>query len=260
VDSGGTGRGGGVGHLALTGWPQGYRLVELAEVGSTNEEARRRAQAGEPGPLWITAARQTQGRGRRGRVWIAPPENLSTTLLIRPGRSAQQCAQLSFVAALAVGDMLARYVPGVTLKWPNDVLVGAKKAAGILLESETGADGTAAWLAIGIGINLKAFPADTDLPATSVAASGGMAPSPQDGLLDLAAAFAKWYDVWREAGFSAIREGWLARAHGLGSRIRVRLAREELTGVFRDLDDDGALVLGLPGGVERKISAGEVYF
>lgn len=260
MDSGGTGGRCGGGHSALTAWPQGYRLIELAEVDSTNEEARRRAQAGEPGPLWIRAARQTQGRGRRGRVWVAPPENLSATLQLRPSRPAAACAQLSFVAALAAGDMLARHVPGVTLKWPNDVLVNGRKIAGILLESETGADGMAAWLAIGIGINLKAYPDDTELPATSITASGGMAPSPQDALLDLAGAFAKWYDAWRETGFPAIREGWLARAHGLGSRIRVRLAREELTGVFRDLDEDGALVLGLPGGVTRSVSAGDVFF
>jgi BirA family transcriptional regulator, biotin operon repressor / biotin---[acetyl-CoA-carboxylase] ligase len=244
----------------LSTWPVGYRLVALEEVDSTNEEARRRAAAGEPGPLWITAARQVKGRGRRGREWVAPAGNLSATLLIRPARPAADCAQLSFVAALAAADMLARRVPSITLKWPNDVLASGKKIAGILLESETAADGTAAWLAIGIGVNLKAFPAETDLPATSVAELGHPAPSPQDALLDLADAFATWYEAWREAGFQPIRDGWLSRAHGLGLRIRVRLAREELSGVFRDIDDAGALVLGLPGGVTRKISAGEVFF
>ncbi len=245
----------------MSTWPAGYRLVELAEVDSTNEEARRRAAAGEPGPLWIAAARQTKGRGRRGREWVAPPGNLSATLLLRPGRTAADCAQLSFVAALAAADMLARQLPAITLKWPNDVLASGKKIAGILLETETAADGTAAWLAIGIGVNLKAFPAETDLPATAVAAEpGAAAPSPQDALLDLADAFAKWYEAWREVGFQPIRDGWLARAHGLGQRIRVRLAREEVTGVFRDIDDAGALVLGLPGGVTRNISAGEVFF
>jgi BirA family biotin operon repressor/biotin-[acetyl-CoA-carboxylase] ligase len=249
----------------LSTWPAGYRLVELDEVDSTNEEARRRAAAGEPGPLWISAARQVKGRGRRGREWVAPPGNLSATLLLRPARPAADCAQLSFVAALAAADMLARQVPAITLKWPNDVLAGGRKIAGILLETETGADGTAAWLAIGIGVNLKAFPEETDLPATSVAAliaadGGHPAPSPQDALLDLADAFAKWYEAWREAGFQPVRDGWLSRAHGLGQRIRVRLAREELSGVFRDIDDAGALVLGLPGGVTRNISAGEVFF
>lgn len=241
-------------------WPLGYRLLELQEVDSTNEEARRRAAAGEPGPLWILAAEQTKGRGRRGRIWEAPPGNLSATLLIRPNRPAGECAQLSFVAALAAAEMLAALVPDVTLKWPNDVLASGQKIAGILLEAETAADGKAAWLAAGIGINLKAFPPGTEIPATAVEAMGVTAPSPQDALLDLAAAFAKWYEAWRTDGFPAIREAWLSRAHGLGLRIRVRLAREQMTGIFRDIDDAGALVLGLPGGGTRTIAAGDVFF
>jgi BirA family biotin operon repressor/biotin-[acetyl-CoA-carboxylase] ligase len=147
----------------------------------------------------------------------------------------------------------------VSLKWPNDVLAAEKKIAGILLESESGTDGIA-WLAVGIGINLAAYPDDTDLPATSLKAQGAAVPSPNDAILDLAAAFAKWYEVWRGEGFTPIREAWLSRAHGLGRRIRVRLAREEISGVFRDIDDAGALVLGLPGGVTRTISAGEIFF
>jgi BirA family biotin operon repressor/biotin-[acetyl-CoA-carboxylase] ligase len=244
----------------LTHWPAGYRLVELEEVDSTNEEARRRAAQDEPGPLWITAVRQVQGKGRRGRVWTAPEGNLSATLLLRPNRPAAECAQLSFVAALAAADMLALHLPGVALKWPNDVLVRGRKIAGILLESEAAPDGTVAWLAAGIGVNLKAFPQDTELPATAVAAEGVTAPSPQDALLDLADGFAKWYEAWRETGFTPVREAWLARAHGLGSRIRVRLARDETAGVFRDIDETGALVLALPGGVTRTIAAGEVFF
>jgi BirA family biotin operon repressor/biotin-[acetyl-CoA-carboxylase] ligase len=244
----------------LTSWPPGFGLLELEEVDSTNEEARRRALAGAPGPLWIMAARQLKGRGRRGRVWIAPPGNLSATLLLRPNRPAAECAQLSFAAALAVADMLARHGAPVSLKWPNDVLAGEKKISGILLESESGRDGTAVWLAIGIGINLAAFPDDTDLPATSLKALGATPPSPKDALLDLADTFAKWYEAWRRGGFAPVREGWLARAHGLGKRIRVRLANEDVTGIFRDIDETGALVLGLPQGVTRSVSAGEVFF
>lgn len=246
----------------MSAWPAGYAHLELDEIDSTNEEARRRASAGEPGPLWITAARQMQGRGRRGRVWISPPGNLAATLLIRPGRPAAECAQLSFAAALAVADMLSRNAPraDITLKWPNDVLAAEKKIAGILLESESGSDGTAAWLAIGIGVNLAAFPDDTDLPAISLKSLGATPPPPNDALLDLADAFAKWYEAWRGAGFAPLREAWLSRARGLGKRIRVRLAKEEVTGIFRDIDDSGALVLGLPHNVTRAISAGEVFF
>jgi BirA family biotin operon repressor/biotin-[acetyl-CoA-carboxylase] ligase len=246
----------------VSSWPSGHALLELQEVDSTNEEARRRAAAGVEGPLWIITERQTQGRGRRGREWIAPPGNLSATLLIRPNRPVAECAQLSFAAALAASDMLARFAPlaDIRLKWPNDVLSDGRKIAGILLESESGADGTAAWLAVGIGVNLAAFPADTDLPATSLAALGVVPPSPKDALLDLAEAFAKWYEAWRTGGFGPVREAWLSRAQGLGQRIRVRAANEEIWGVFRDIDHTGALLLGMPGGATRTVSAGEVFF
>ncbi len=246
----------------MSSWPAGYGLLEFDEIDSTNQEARRRAQAGELGPLWITAARQTQGRGRRGRVWIAPPGNLSATLLLRPNRPAASCAQLSFAAALAVADMLSIYGRGLDfrLKWPNDVLSVGKKIAGILLESESTPDGMTAWLAIGIGVNLAAFPDDTELPAASLRSLGATPPSPKDATLDLAAAFAKWYETWRQAGFAPVREAWLSRAQGLGQRIRVRLANGTLVGVFRDIDDSGALLLGLPNNVTRTIAAGEVFF
>ena len=246
----------------MTAWPVGYGLVAFEEIDSTNEEARRRARAGEPGPLWIITARQTKGRGRRGRVWVAPPGNLSTTLLLRPKRLAADCAQLSFAAALAVADMLSLHAPGrdIRLKWPNDVLVDGRKIAGILLESESGGDGMAAYLAVGIGVNLAAYPDDTEHPATSLQDLGHGPLAPKDALLDLAGAFAKWYEAWRGDGFSHLRAAWLSRAFGLGARIRVRLAAGESIGVFRDIDETGALVLGLPGGVTRTIAAGEIYF
>jgi BirA family transcriptional regulator, biotin operon repressor / biotin---[acetyl-CoA-carboxylase] ligase len=245
----------------VTNWPEGYGLLELAETDSTNEEARRRAAAGEQGPLWIMAARQNAGRGRRGHSWIMPPDNLAATLLLRPGRPAAVCAQLSFAAALAVADMLALYARNgeVRLKWPNDVLAFGRKIAGILLESESGAEGLE-WLAIGIGVNLAAFPEDTDLPAVSLKALGVEPPTPRQALPGLAAAFAKWYEIWRTAGFAPLREAWLSRASGLGRRIRVRLAKEEFAGTFRDIDEAGALVVGLPQGVTRVVSAGEVFF
>jgi BirA family biotin operon repressor/biotin-[acetyl-CoA-carboxylase] ligase len=246
----------------LSLWPTGYALLELDEIDSTNEEARRRALAGEKGPLWITAARQNAGRGRRGRVWQSAQGNLAATLLIRPEKPAMACAQLSFVAALAVSDMLARLAPTAefALKWPNDVLAGGRKIAGILLESESRADGMASWLAAGIGVNLAMFPLDTEFPATSLAGLGLAAPAPKDALLHLAAAFAKWYEAWRAEGFSPVREAWLARAAGLGTRIRARLTKEEPIGVFQGIDENGALLLGLPGGTTRAISAGEVFF
>jgi BirA family biotin operon repressor/biotin-[acetyl-CoA-carboxylase] ligase len=182
--------------------------------------------------------------------------------LLRPEKPAGECAQLSFVAALAVSDMLARFArhADLALKWPNDVLASGRKIAGILLESESNADGIVVWLAVGVGVNLTVFPEDTEFPAISLAAIGAAPPALKDALLHLAARFAKWYEVWRAGGFAPVREAWLARASGLGSRIRVRLANEETMGVFQGIDESGALLLGLPGGGVRAIAAGEVFF
>ena len=86
-------------------------VVVLDEIDSTNAEARRRAEAGEAGPVWLVGLRQTAGRGRRGRAWETGEGNLAATLLLRTDKPPAEAAQVSFVAALAVADMLACYVP-----------------------------------------------------------------------------------------------------------------------------------------------------
>ena len=230
----------------------GYRLVRHAEIDSTNCEARRLAEAGERGPVWITTDRQTAGRGRRGRAWEQGERNLAATLLIHPSGNF---AQLSFAAALAVAEMAEAFAPTatITVKWPNDVLADGKKLAGILLESGPG------WLAIGIGVNLVSHPERTEFPATSLAQLGLKPPSSQDALALLAARFAHWYDAWMSEGFETLRSAWLARAGGLGAPIRARLPHETRHGLFEGIDATGALLLNEQGQV-RAITAGEVFF
>lgn len=247
---------------ASPAWPRGYALKTFDVIDSTNEEAKRLALAGEPGPIWISAARQTAGRGRRGRVWDSPTGNLAATLMLRPARPAGDCAQLSFAAAVSACDTLRDFAPGaeIRVKWPNDVLAARAKIAGILLESSGPAGEVPAWLAIGIGINLATHPEGTEFPATSLRALGAAVPEPDDALLHLAAHFARWYEVWRGGGFAAIRDAWLARAAGLGTRIRARLATGETGGVFEGIDETGALILRETAGSVRHIAAGEVFF
>lgn len=243
-------------------WPKGYALKSFDVIDSTNEEAKRLGAAGQSGPIWISAARQTAGRGRRGRVWESPTGNLAATLLLRPGRPAAECAQLSFVAAIATSDMLADFAPETDfhVKWPNDVLANGRKIAGILLESASQGGDPPQWLAIGIGVNLATHPDGTDHPATSLARLTATPPPPDDALLHLAAHFAKWYEIWRGDGFATIRNAWLARAAGLGKRIIARLSQEETSGVFEGIDDTGALLLREGTGRVRAIPAGEVFF
>jgi BirA family biotin operon repressor/biotin-[acetyl-CoA-carboxylase] ligase len=239
-----------------------YRMLSHDRVGSTNDEAKTLAEAGAPAGTLVWARAQTGGRGRRGRAWVSEPGNLFLSLVLRPECSAVAAAQIGFVASLAVGEACARFLPGdakLTYKWPNDVLVGGRKIAGILLESQTGTGGGVAWLVVGIGVNLASSPADTEYPATSLAAAGAAAFSPEAVLEALAERFLAWHETWRGiGGFAAVRNAWLTRAQGLGGRIRVRLPGEELQGDFAGLDEDGVLLLDMISG-RRRIAAAEIF-
>ncbi len=235
--------------------PGFYALRHVADIDSTNDEARRQAASGAPHGLVIWADRQSAGHGRQGRAWQSPPGNLYCSILLRPDRAAAEVAQLSFAAALAVCDALpAGLAP--RCKWPNDVLVDGKKIAGILLESEASGAGVA-WLIVGIGINIAMHPADTETPATSLAALGTET-TPEAMLNVVCGHFLRWYETWHDRGFAPLRQAWLARADRLGGDIRVRYGATETRGRFVDLDASGALVLENGEG-RRHISAGAVF-
>jgi len=237
-------------------------IEALDEVDSTNAEARRRAEAGVAGPLWITARRQTAGRGRRGRAWETGAGNLAATYLAHTMKPPAQAAQISFVAALAVADLASTFVPAalVSLKWPNDPLIAGRKTAGILVESGPHPAG-GLWLAVGCGVNLATPPENPERPATAFAQHmRGPPPPPLDALAVLAESFERWRGLWERLGFPPIAEAWTARAHGLGQTCTARLAAETVTGVAEGLDSDGALRLRTGPGVVRRITAGDVFF
>ncbi len=232
------------------------------ELDSTNAEARRRAEAGQGGPVWITAGRQTAGRGRRGRAWSTETGNLAATLLTTTDVPAADAAQLSFVAALAACDLADTCLGAgaARLKWPNDVLVHGKKAVGILVESGTRTGG-GLWLAVGIGVNLAHHPDDTERPATSFAEHMTAAPpKPLDALAVLAERFESWRRLWATQGFAPIARAWTERAIGLGARCEARLPNRTLSGVAEGMDLDGALRLRLDDGALERITAGDVFF
>ncbi len=232
------------------------------ELDSTNAEARRRAERGETGPVWITAKRQTAGRGRRGRNWETGAGNLAATWLATTDLPPATAAQISFVAALAVHDLAAAYVPAalVTLKWPNDPLIAGRKTSGILVESGPHPAG-GLWLAVGVGVNLARPPENPERPATSFAEHmRAPPPKPLEALAVLAEAFERWRGIWERLGFPPIAEAWTARAHGLGEPCVARLPDEEVRGVAEGLDPDGALRLRTAAGVVRRITAGDVFF
>ncbi len=243
--------------------PPAYRLVVLETVESTNDEALRLATAGAEDGTLVWAREQTGGRGRQGRTWSSPPGNLYFSLVLRPDCSPAEAAQLGFVAGLALGEGIGSVAPPmieVTYKWPNDLLLNGHKGAGILLESRSDPDGALDCLILGVGVNLAHFPEDTSFPATSLRFEGATEVEVVDLLVAFSRSFMSWANRWLDDGFVPVRRAWLHHAHGLGEEIEVRLPRETLTGTFKDLDERGVLVLELPDGARREISAGDVYF
>lgn len=232
------------------------------ELDSTNAQARRRAESGDFGPVWITALRQTAGRGRRGRSWETASGNLAATLLFNTAKPAAEAAQVSFIAALAACDLADTCIgEGVArLKWPNDLMIHGRKAGGILVESGTCADKTV-WLAVGLGINLAHAPSDVDRPAVAFAELMATPPPlPGSALNSLATAFAHWLSIWDAQGFAPIAQAWTVRAQGLGQMCEARLPNQTHRGIAEGLDPDGALRLRLVDGAILRITAGDVFF
>lgn len=226
-------------------------------IDSTNTEAKRRVQAGFQNQ-WLVASQQTAGRGRQDRQWLSPQGNIYTTALFREPAGLAVALRLPFACALAVSDVVLEHAPAaeVRLKWPNDVRIDRKKVSGILLE--TGGTGSEFWIAAGIGVNVLAVPENVSQPATSLVELG-MPPSMglEAVFGSLRRAFSVRLQQARE-GFAEIRETWLARAEGLGETYHIRAGDVAFDAVFEDLGADGTMVVRLPDGSRRSISAGEV--
>ncbi|MDP2410608.1 MAG: biotin--[acetyl-CoA-carboxylase] ligase [Pseudolabrys sp.] len=237
----------------------GVRHISYETLGSTNAEALARARAGERGPLWISAGRQSAGRGRRGSAWVSGAGNVAATLLLTDPSPPASASQLAFVAALALHDAVAESAPQLgpllKVKWPNDLLLGGAKVAGILIEGESTPNFA---VCIGIGVNCASHPHETPYPATDLASAGALV-SPAQLLAALSIAMQRRLSQWQRGdGFAGIRADWLKRAAGLGEDIRVRLPDQELSGRFRGLDDDGRLLLQQANGVTA-VTAGEIF-
>ncbi|HEX9954865.1 MAG TPA: biotin--[acetyl-CoA-carboxylase] ligase [Allosphingosinicella sp.] len=223
----------------------------VAETGSTNDDLAALALAGEAEGSWLRAERQTGGRGRQGRAWSSPPGNLYASTLVRLQPGDPPAPTLALVAAVALHEVAFAWAPGagIKIKWPNDLLAGGAKLAGILLERAGDA------VVIGFGANLAHHPEGLQRPVTSLAALTGSAPEPGAFLEQLAESFARHLARWRGHGIAAIRTVWLERAHPFGTA----LTTPEGDGLFDGLNETGALRLRLPHGEVRLVHAGDVF-
>jgi BirA family biotin operon repressor/biotin-[acetyl-CoA-carboxylase] ligase len=249
----------------------GYRLAAFDHIGSTNAEALARARDGERGPIWFVTSEQTAGRGRRHRAWIAPRGNLASSVLEVIDVSPSSAATLGFAAGLALEAALQKLSIEASLrsagsddmkfslKWPNDVLAGRQKLAGILLEAETVADNRLA-VVVGIGTNVVAAPEGTPTPATSLAALG-VHIGAEELFATLSDSWAEFRGIWDAGrGFGEIRRLWLERAAGLGQPVAIQTGSSTIQGTFDTLDETGCMVIRTADGKRVPISAGDVYF
>ena len=243
----------------MTDWPEGYGRRVYDTLDSTLSEAARLQQE-LTAPTWILALEQTAARGRRGRSWTTPRGNFAATLMMPRKEPPGVAALRSFVTSLA----LYRAFVAVTgredafaLKWPNDVLLRGGKVAGILLES------VGDHLAIGIGVNLAHAPEASTLETRALPAvtlrEAGASVTAEDFLDVLAQEYAGLEDQFTTYGFAAIRSAWLAHAARLGEVITARTMRDEITGVFEDVDSAGNLILRTRDGAVP-ITAADVFF
>jgi BirA family transcriptional regulator, biotin operon repressor / biotin---[acetyl-CoA-carboxylase] ligase len=249
----------------------GYRLAVFDQIGSTNAEAMVRAREGERGPLWFVTTEQTAGRGRRNRAWVAPRGNLASSILELMSVAPAVAATLGFAAGLALESALRKLSVEAalrsagsenlqfSLKWPNDVLAGPRKLAGILLEAETIGDGELA-VVVGIGTNVVASPEGTPTPATSLKAIG-IDVGAEELFSELSDGWAEYRAIWNDGrGFGDIRKAWLERAAGLGQSVAIKSGGALIEGTFDTIDEQGCMMVRTQAGRLVPITAGDVYF
>ncbi|WP_072341600.1 biotin--[acetyl-CoA-carboxylase] ligase [Devosia enhydra] len=259
---------------------RGYRLFGYDSIGSTSSEAMASARRGDAGDVWFAALQQTEGRGRRGRVWESPSGNLAASLLIVHEGDAASVATLGFVAGIALQEALSGNLPasalrigvdgadGLTgqghaarlaLKWPNDVIADGGKLAGILLEAQGLPDGRMA-IVIGFGVNIVAAPTGLPYPATCLHALGTPV-SAEAVFAALADAWVDAFELWAGGrGVADVLARWRRHAAGLGSEVAISHDGQVVRGIFETIDEFGRLIVrdGARGTIA--ITAGDVHF
>jgi BirA family transcriptional regulator, biotin operon repressor / biotin---[acetyl-CoA-carboxylase] ligase len=227
----------------------------VSETGSTNADLLAWAQAGGAEGIWLRAERQTGGRGRVGRVWQSPAGNLYASTIVRLHAGEPPAATLALVAAVSLHEVASAYAGGVVLqlKWPNDLMAGPSKLAGILLEREGDA------VVIGFGVNLAHHPEGLDRPVASLPSIGAAPADPAAFCQDLADSFRRWLARWRGEGLAPVRGRWLAVAHPIGSALTAATPDGPITGLFDGLAEDGTLRLRHADGQLALIRAGDVF-
>jgi len=251
--------------LANLELPGGYHLYTFETLPNTMDKAHELAKEGAAHGTLVLAQNQTEGRGRRGSVWVAPPGNLNLSVILRPEFLAAQLPFLSFALCVAMGHALLPFLPDqgmLAYKWPNDLLLDGKKVGGCLLEVELGKSwtGQPAWVVGGVGLNMQHHPSDLPYPATSLAEQSVV--TDQASLLSrFCCELFELLSVLQAQGFSPIQRAWMARSWGVGKRVRVTTNPGRFyEGVVQGVDGDGCLIVQDDKFRKQRIATGEVFF
>lgn len=242
----------------------GKRLINLATTSSTNSEAFRLAEEGAEEGTVVTADEQSKGKGRLGRTWSSPPRaNLYCSVILRPRIKPYEAPQLTFLSAVAVARAIER-TSGLKpeIKWPNDVLIGGKKVAGLLNEMSAETDGIN-FVILGIGVNLNMtadqLPYDLRHPATSLFIEGGIKIGRARFTALLLNELDLLYTGFLDQGFAQVRWEWQERCNAHGREVLVsNHGCDDIGGRFAGIDTDGALLVQCPDGTIERILSGDV--
>ena len=243
----------------------GRRIVFENEVDSTNRLARDLAISGTVEGTLVVAESQTGGRGRKGRNWYSPPgEGIYVSLVLRPLFQPSEASKMTLLTGVALAETLIPIVPSrVTIKWPNDVLAGGKKLAGILIEISTQIDAID-YMVVGVGLNVNTppgrFPVDLRERATSLAAEIGHTVDRTEILGAFLERLERYYDLIGREGFAPVIRRWRELSDMAGRRVRVHAFDRSLEGTIEGIDDDGVLLVNVSDGATHRVIAGDVEY
>lgn len=243
----------------------GRQIESRLEVASTNRIAKQLALADAPEGTLVIAETQTEGRGRKGRTWFSPPGGgIYLSLILRPDLHPVEAAKMTLLTGVALTETLLGLIPdGVSIKWPNDILVGGRKIAGILTEVGTEIDAVD-YMVIGIGLNVgiarEEFPAELKRRATSVFSETGISTRRVEILCDFLSRLEDWYLGISQTGFLPVIRRWRELTDTIGRPVRVPRPDRPMEGTVAGIDDDGVLLLEGPDGSVRRILSGEVEY
>ncbi len=237
-------------------------IVFFLETDSTNTRAKALAASGAPEGTLVIAECQTGGRGRKGREWFSPSgQGVYLSVILRPRISPAQAPRMTLVAGIAAAEMLLEGFPGldVHIKWPNDILVGRKKVAGILTEIAGDMD-EVGFVVSGMGLNVngRRFPRGINSIATSLSLETGGPAARAPLVRGFLEAYEEWYDTFLSSGTGPILERWKSLSRTLGSRVLVDGPEGKISGIAKDIDRDGILLVVDDQGTVHPVFSGDV--